>query len=109
MSSYASARVPCVPKAVTRRVVLGALIGAVTVAASEIGGASAKTRNKNKQRKLKRCKQDARRCQKEASAYCAANYPDQVEVCRSDINRCCRFLRKCGYARTNSCGENVIW
>ena len=91
----------------SRRAVLRALLGAAVVAATDLGSASGKS--KNKQRKLKRCKRDARKCRNEASAYCTANYPDQPTVCTSEITRCCNFLRTCRYPKTNSCSASVIW
>ena len=94
-------------RSTSRRSLFGVMAGAAAMAMAEIRGVSGV--NKNKKRKLKRCKQDAWRCKRDANAYCSANHPNAVEACKSDIHRCCRSLRTCNYRKTNRCSEQVIW
>ena len=82
-------------------------MSAVALATSEVRAAADK--KTNRKRKRKRCRRDARQCKQEAAAYCAAYHSNASDACTTDINRCCRFLRKCNYRKTNRCGEQVSW
>ncbi|MFT4038631.1 MAG: hypothetical protein QM692_10660 [Thermomicrobiales bacterium] len=103
------AREPGQPAPATRRRLLGggvlSLLAAALVGRAPRAGADPR----DKKGKLRLCRRQASDCRNEATAYCAANYPDQNDACLSDILKCCKRLKSCNYKGANRCNSRVIW
>jgi hypothetical protein len=60
---------------------------------------------KKKQRKEKRCKQQASKCGVDVAGWCGTFWLD-YESCRASLGSCCAQIRNCKYSAGNSCIQN---